>query len=1361
MATKKFQILIFFFLHLYIIQTVSALSFKYPTAFTLTNGNIFVIHSLGIDICNSAFTSSSRKITFEGELTSLDLPKISVSKYSSGEIIIFIINKIYIFDETGENTLISNTLSSINGEYYSLAADEITLESGINKYYFLFSYVQTSDNLLYIYYASIGSNSPTVNTEAYNTEYEYLKSNGLSCEFTKYNGNDFIFCIFYYYDSDNYYSSIQFAFYYINSNNKIVKYKYISFHTITLSYVKSAIKSIDTKPFFCYIYNTGLAECIYYDLSDIFATTKVTYDDKHGKNCLVKPYNLKTYYFSETGEFVFSCLTQDYGIQATIYNKDMSKMQDIEIPSKRVQKIYNECGEFYYSIIYSTIYNKYYIISDINCGKYNQFSALIDEESEENTEETSLEEGNTEESKEEEKKDETKEEETKEESKEEESNEEKSKEEESKEEEKEEEQKEEEKIEEEKKEEKKIEEEKIEEEKIEEEKIEEEKKEEEEIEEAKIEEAKIEEEKKEEEEIEENHTKEELNEKGTETENEICISEKCKECDENSNKLNLCKQCNVEKGYYPINTEQDLIQNEYFDCYDETTVPQGFYLDNENKEYKLCYTSCKACNYRGDGIENNCTSCKNDLILKPDIPHSTNCVQKCEYFYYYQQENYKCTKEDICPENYEIEIKEKKKCIDKCENDNEYKVQYDGECYQEIPEGTTYDSIRNIYKDESINICKLNEKLIKLPLENLTEYEIDKKARLYAQEFDYTNDHVTVYKNDYYSISIYKNAECLSELNLKIDEIDFGNCYIKIFEEQKIKGNFVIVIISKIIDGVYFTMNEFIYNPNTAAKININEICINETLTVQKDLKNQIEKNNNIESLEELANQGIDIFNPESSFYTDLCFHFKSPIDGKDIPVKDRLKLFFPNVTLCDEGCFIKGVNLTSWKAICQCTLNNLVNKNIFGNNIMIQQSIGEVQELLTKTNIEVLTCYKDLKNTELYKNNIGFFIVLGLIIIQILFILLYFIKDKAKIKKYVFGLTDKFLIHMKSQKSKDLSKLNINISKPNPMPKKNSIQNITNENKVIKHQRKVNNQPKTFLKKNGIGKTIRIENIKSSSDNLCIFENEIKQTSNDKYIPVIKNNTFNEIDKNPELIMPNMKNDINIDMNEYMKTDPDTMDYDDAIRMDKRTFCQYFVSKIMSEQLILSTFCNNDILKPKSVKILLLILDIDLYLCINGLFFNENYISEMLESENDTVGSFINRIIDRIFIITFTGVIINYITDFFYVEENKIKKLFKREKDNSLILKYEIIQAVKDVYIRFNIFFIISGVIMIFSLYYVFCFNNVYPSIAFEWIKSSLIIIFVMQIIPILFSFFDTSIRFISFKCKSERLFRLSSILF
>ena len=51
------------------------------------------------------------------------------------------------------------------------------------------------------------------------------------------------------------------------------------------------------------------------------------------------------------------------------------------------------------------------------------------------------------------------------------------------------------------------------------------------------------------------------------------------------------------------------------------------------------------------------------------------------------------------------------------------------------------------------------------------------------------------------------------------------------------------------------------------------------------------------------------------------------------------------------------------------------------------------------------------------------------------------------------------------------------------------------------------------------------------------------------------------------------------------------------------------------------------------------------------------------------------------------------------------------------------------------------------------------YSSIKGEWIKSSIIIIIIMQIIPILLCLLDAIIRFISFRCKSERLFKLSSL--
>ena len=34
-------------------------------------------------------------------------------------------------------------------------------------------------------------------------------------------------------------------------------------------------------------------------------------------------------------------------------------------------------------------------------------------------------------------------------------------------------------------------------------------------------------------------------------------------------------------------------------------------------------------------------------------------------------------------------------------------------------------------------------------------------------------------------------------------------------------------------------------------------------------------------------------------FYNDLCYHFESP-NGRDIPLKDRISMLYPNITLCD-----------------------------------------------------------------------------------------------------------------------------------------------------------------------------------------------------------------------------------------------------------------------------------------------------------------------------------------------------------------------------------------------------------------------------------------------------------------------------
>ena len=102
-----------------------AFSFKYPNAITLKNKKIFVIHSLGIDICDSLYKTNSKVLEFEEELTKSDLSKITISKYSSGEFIVLIINNIYIFDEYGEKILFDIVDESFNAEYFSLSAHKI------------------------------------------------------------------------------------------------------------------------------------------------------------------------------------------------------------------------------------------------------------------------------------------------------------------------------------------------------------------------------------------------------------------------------------------------------------------------------------------------------------------------------------------------------------------------------------------------------------------------------------------------------------------------------------------------------------------------------------------------------------------------------------------------------------------------------------------------------------------------------------------------------------------------------------------------------------------------------------------------------------------------------------------------------------------------------------------------------------------------------------------------------------------------------------------------------------------------------------------------------------------------------------
>jgi hypothetical protein len=79
----------------------------------------------------------------------------------------------------------------------------------------------------------------------------------------------------------------------------------------------------------------------------------------------------------------------------------------------------------------------------------------------------------------------------------------------------------------------------------------------------------------------------------------------------------------------------------------------------------------------------------------------------------------------ICPAGYNKFIKDKKRCIDECKNDNIYQYEYLNECYRNCPNGTQ--EINNNYICENITQTELiteAESQTELATETLSQTEL-------------------------------------------------------------------------------------------------------------------------------------------------------------------------------------------------------------------------------------------------------------------------------------------------------------------------------------------------------------------------------------------------------------------------------------------------------------------------------------------------------------------------------------------------------------------------------------------------------------------------------------------------------------
>ena len=458
----------------------------------------------------------------------------------------------------------------------------------------------------------------------------------------------------------------------------------------------------------------------------------------------------------------------------------------------------------------------------------------------------------------------------------------------------------------------------------------------------------------------------------------------CKTCSEKNN----CTLCNNDEGYYPIYNKSSSY------CYNNETINKGYFLDEISIpiNWKNCYKYCEACNNLGNSTNMNCISCKKDLI------------------------NEKTSKP------YFLKLKSNGNCIEECSN-NLFLTDI-GDCVSNCPNGTYQFSGNFTCLKLCPNNYEIDEEQIRCIIkkyEKTTSSEF--KNQILGNITSFVNSSALINGSDFIAVVLSSDdMDPKEQLKKGISAIDLGNCTEQIKEYYNISKNESLIILNieskrnetKKDEENNGSDNSFdvgknlqieIYD-NSGRKLNLS-VC-QEDIKIMKyigDLKEEL----NIESAKNLADSGIDVFNSDDEFFNNICHEYDNT-DGKDIIINDRKTDIYKNISFCEKGCTYKGMDYELMIANCICDSstmqNDLENNKTENNNENEKLNFNSIKKSVLSNlfdfNFDVVKCSNLVFNAKILANNIGFYFMLILLILQVICFFVYLSKKLKSIKYFL-----------------------------------------------------------------------------------------------------------------------------------------------------------------------------------------------------------------------------------------------------------------------------------------------------------------------------------------------------------------------
>ena len=622
-----------------------------------------------------------------------------------------------------------------------------------------------------------------------------------------------------------------------------------------------------------------------------------------------------------------------------------------------------------------------------------------------------------------------------------------------------------------------------------------------------------------------------------------------------------------------------------------------------------------------------------------------NCYESksiyCPFKFYYNLNSdvFCCTENEKCPNDYNKLIIEKNQCIDKCERDSIYKYELENICY-------------DLYNYELIIKEKSNNEIIN-KTEIINNVITDLFIEFNKRDIDNGTDNKKVVNED---ITVILTSTLNQKNNEHINNIsmDLGQCENILKYNYNISNNdslYILQIVSeedgmkipKIEYEIYYPLN----NGTNLAKLN---------LSYCKGTKIEI-------SIKVKINDNIDKYNLSSDYYNDICSKATSE-NGTDILLKDRRNEFVDNnMSLCEENCDLINYDFNTEKAKCSCDikLNIPSNYDIKFNKKEFLKSFIDFKNIF---NFNIMKCYKTVFKIKSLLKNYGFFILFLIIILYFITLFLFLNISYDEIKKEINDIILSLNYYDTSIIIRHRIKKKVKIKKKT---KHFKTKEIKNKNK------------KNFKKINSIKK---------------------QKEKDQSYIIQITNNFDNSISSkkinqiNNEITVINYEADINI--LKYKDFELNSLDYEEALQLDHRNYCDYYTSLLKYNHPIMYSFAPYNDYNSKIIKMFLFFFSFALDFTVNAIFFSDDTMHKIYEDKGKF--DFLYQVPQIIYSTIISKFIDTLIRKFALTQDNIVD--LKKEKGSKKFKKINLI-ILRTLKIKFILFFCLAFMILSFFWYF------------------------------------------------------------